>query len=374
MSNNGGESIAAEVISAALGGAFSASALYPLEVLKTRMQAEDGGGSGNGGGEEEEEEDAEGEVVGGEENDDEDEEEQEGTLVTPPTSPTDSSKRQPPSSSSPSPTSMIGYSRKMYAEGGVSAFYTGIGTSAIQSATEKALYFFAYTALKNGYTSITGGDKIGTLPNLALGCAAEWAHLPVTLPIDCLTTKLQTDNPNNEHAFALISAMLSEKGIGGMYKGIQAYAVLCLKPSIQYTVFEQVKRIVLLGRRHDRGSSERRIDEDSLSAAEAFFLGMVARTIATVAVFPYLRAKVMLQSSASSDHRKKSISTMIGEMYSTGGLGSLFQGLGPELTRGVFSAALMLMAKEKISAIVRAMIVGDRRRIDRGGGEDVRSR
>ena len=34
------ESIASEVVSAMVGGMFSASALYPLEVLKTRMQAE----------------------------------------------------------------------------------------------------------------------------------------------------------------------------------------------------------------------------------------------------------------------------------------------------------------------------------------------
>ena len=35
-------------------------------------------------------------------------------------------------------------------EGGIAPFYSGVGTSAIQSATEKALYFFAYTFFKNG--------------------------------------------------------------------------------------------------------------------------------------------------------------------------------------------------------------------------------
>ena len=34
------ESIASKVVSAMVGGMFSASALYPLEVLKMRMQAE----------------------------------------------------------------------------------------------------------------------------------------------------------------------------------------------------------------------------------------------------------------------------------------------------------------------------------------------
>jgi hypothetical protein len=38
MSN---ETIATEVLAASLGGAISASILYPLEVLKTKMQAAD---------------------------------------------------------------------------------------------------------------------------------------------------------------------------------------------------------------------------------------------------------------------------------------------------------------------------------------------
>ena len=47
---------------------------------------------------------------------------------------------------------MISYASLMFQnEGGITPFYMGVGTSAIQSATEKALYFFAYTFFKNGW-------------------------------------------------------------------------------------------------------------------------------------------------------------------------------------------------------------------------------
>ena len=47
---------------------------------------------------------------------------------------------------------MTNYAELMYKyEGGISPFYSGVVTSAVQSATEKALYFFSYTFLKNGY-------------------------------------------------------------------------------------------------------------------------------------------------------------------------------------------------------------------------------
>jgi len=382
--SNDTESIVAEVVSASLGGAFSASALYPLEVLKTKMQAETKGGTSGGGASSSSgvvvrhrkctcncpscahcsivegtratdnstdaaaASTAEGDAVppvavvrddsmlGGQECDDEDDDPQ------------------------PASPGMVQYARQMYEEGGVAPFYAGIETSAIQSATEKALYFFAYTGLKNGYKTLMGVHSIDALPNLILGCLAEWAHLPVTLPIDCLTTKIQTDTTGSG-PYALLTTMLSEKGMAGMYKGIQAYTVLCLKPAIQYTVFEQVKRIVLAGRRERstsaRGGGGGGKDSDSLGAAEAFFLGMVARTVATIICFPYVRGKVMLQSTyAEGGAPTGGIPGMVLDMFRDGGLGEVFRGIGPELTRGVLSAALMMMAKEKIAVIARTML------------------
>lgn len=322
-----GEHVAAEVLSASLGGIVSASALYPLEVLKTKMQA----GAA---------------VENSRKNDTETKEDNKNDADDE----GDSEKESPP-------TTTIALAKQMYKEDGISAFYNGVGTSTFQSATEKALYFFAYSSFKNMYTSLTSSKELGTVANLALGCAAEWAHLPITLPIDCLSTKIQTSK-SDAGAFTLMSAMLSEKGFSGMYKGIQAYTVLCLKPSIQYTVYEQVKKIILAGRstNKNRGVSKKK---QELSAVEAFLLGIVARTIATVAVFPYLRAKVMLQSQkGGGKNTDNSIPLMLLKMYQAGGMKSLFQGLGPELTRGIFSAAFMLMVKEKITGIVSLALRG----------------
>jgi hypothetical protein len=133
--------------------------------------------------------------------------------------------------------------------------------------------------------------------------------------------------------------------MSGMYKGIQAYVVLCFKPAIQYTVFEQVKRIILRGK-----------NRTTLTAPESFFLGMVARTVATVLVFPYVRAKVVLQTTTSQE--QQSIVALLLKIYKQQGIRACFQGLGPELTRGIFSAALMLMIKEQIASLVHKALYG----------------
>jgi solute carrier family 25 (peroxisomal adenine nucleotide transporter), member 17 len=130
-----------------------------------------------------------------------------------------------------------------------------------------------------------------------------------------------------------------------MYKGIQAYVVLCFKPALQYTVFERVKASLVANRKNK-----------TLSASESFLLGMMARTISTILIFPYLRAKVVLQTSTTSATR--SIPQMLQTMYQNGGVASWYQGIGPELTRGVLSSAFMLMIKEQLSTLVYDLLHG----------------
>jgi hypothetical protein len=85
---------------------------------------------------------------------------------------------------------------------------------------------------------------------------------------------------------------------------------------------------------------------------------MVARTVATIAIFPYVRAKVVLQTQKVDDNTEESIPVMLQKMYTKGGLAAWFQGLGPELTRGVLSSAFMLMIKEQITSLVHVALYG----------------
>lgn len=179
-----------------------------------------------------------------------------------------------------------------------------------------------------------------------------------------MTTQIQT---STDAPLKVLLNMLSMKNkMGTWYKGIKAYYALCFKPALQYTVFEQVKAIWV----------KHRVDK-TLGAAEAFVLGMIARTVATILVFPYLRAKVLMQKSKTSDDdddvdnnnnngsgannnkKKLTMSTVLWSALESDGIAGLYQGLGPELTRGIFSAALMLMIKERISGSVRRLLGED---------------
>lgn len=148
-----------------------------------------------------------------------------------------------------------------------------------QSATEKSIYFFGYTYICRAWAAIAGSPP-GTMGALLCGCAAEWAHLPISLPIDACTVShppvplvwfldsdvsqapararacspfgaaltsgglqvtIQTQSTGKaQNPAAIIARIVREKGVAGLYSGWAAYFVLCLKPAITYALFDTV--------------------------------------------------------------------------------------------------------------------------------------
>jgi adenine nucleotide transporter 17 len=81
----------------------------------------------------------------------------------------------------------------------------------------------------------------------------------------------------------------------------------------------------------------------------------MARAIATFFVYPFIRAKVMAQA-ASTEPRSKSISGSLKGILATEGVAGLYRGVKPELFRGMLSAAIMLMIKERAFSFSKRLI------------------
>lgn len=218
---------------------------------------------------------------------------------------------------------------------------------------------------------------------MLLGYLSDWSHLLVTMPAEQLAVRMQTTGASAPAAFRQIRA---EGGgsLQGFYKGIAAYLILALKPAIQNAVFESLRRRLLeraarAAQAARRGAAARRPSE--LSAAHAFALGALARAVATLLVFPCIRAKVLLMTRAAASAGSPAASPAGGggaradgggEAAADGpppglrdvllrvvreeGVLALYQGVRPELVKGVLSASLMLAAKEKIGAANRALL------------------
>ena len=243
-----------EALAGAVGGIFSCSILYPLEVIKNNLQS--------------------GKVSGG----------------------------------------MVDAAKHVWRKEGAVGFTKGVQVAASCSATEKFLYFYLFRALIKRYEAATGGAKIGTAANLAVGYAADWMCRPLVLPLDTLS--LQLSLAKKEDTFGDVVKRLSWRDA---YSGVGAYVVMCLKPAVQYTMFEQCKRAVLA-----------RQGGAPLSVAQAFALGALARAVADTVIFPARRAKVLKQTKAPGTEGKGALAVAL-MVLRTQGFGALYKGLGAEL-------------------------------------------
>ncbi|CAI5741451.1 unnamed protein product [Peronospora destructor] len=239
----------------------------------------------------------------------------------------------------------------------IKLLYQGIQYKAAESSISKFIYFYVYTMLAQ-MVAPKDGKPIGTLTDLGIGYLSELCHLPVTMPMELVGTRMQTGSESGS-ILRILRSIIKESGVGGLYKGLGAYFVLCLQPAIQYTVFERLKNLYL-----------RKFKQASQASWRIFVLGAIARSIATIILFPYIRAKVLMQAKPKqndagdlvkgqeiSTEPKTTIASTLQRVYTEEGPLALYRGLGPELTRGALSSALMLMFKEKVQKYIMVLMM-----------------
>ena len=175
--------------------------------------------------------------------------------------------------------------------------------------------------------------------------------------------------------FAMVAKIAEEEGIGHLWSGTWASILLVSNPVIQFFTYEQIK-MALLRRRQDRqrirvGSSPLSAVPPSLntlSPVDAFVIGAVAKTIATVATYPLQLAQTVLRlqekrsptgtgTDGKPNHEQTKHDATDGDkdtlrclvrIYQEGGVAGIYQGMNAKLLQTVLTASFMFIAYEKI--------------------------
>lgn len=285
-----------EATSAGVGGCFSTVCLYPLDTIKTRQQ------------------------------------------------------------SSRSSTARKNTHEKDGEESDFLSLYRGVQYKALLSSSAKFLYFYNSTFLTSVYCSVARKSTKPIAVGLLIGYLSEGLHLPFTLPLEVISTRIQlnstSDSSSSSSVLQIIENLYRENNntIAGFYKSWKAYFVLCLQPAIQFTIFEKLKHI----------RSRARSGGPTLSMAEAFIMGALARCIATLLIYPFIRLKMRMIAdgqSASAGTPAMTFRKQFQQLVKQEGLVGLYRGIKPELLRGALSSALMLTMKEHLAACNRRLLV-----------------
>jgi len=214
----------------------------------------------------------------------------------------------------------------------LSILYAGVGSKMVMSMIQKFLYFYIYNYL----LSITksGRQNVSVITNLLVGYVSALVAVGILTPLEVAQTRQQLE-PSYSRSITAILADLYKSG--GIYRGFRTNVILCINPSIEYTVFDQIKR--------------RRRKGKTLSDSEAFWLGAFSKAVATFFTFPLVRAKV-LQQSGLEKFKGMDANSIIVKLIVSDGIGSIFAGMQTQLIKNVIASAIMLSMKERIERTV----------------------
>ncbi|XP_021830152.1 peroxisomal adenine nucleotide carrier 1-like [Prunus avium] len=249
----------------------------------------------------------------------------------------------------------------------VLSLYQGLGTKNFQSFISQFIYFYGYSFFKRLYLEKSGNKTMGTKANLIIAAAAGACTVIVTQPLDTASSKMQTSEFGKSKG---LWKTLSEGTWIEAFDGLGISLLLTSNPSIQYTVFDQLKQRLLRGQLSKRTGTES--SPEALSAFSAFVLGAVSKCIASCFTYPAIRCKVMIQAAEEDEEgnkeaqngskkSKKTISGAFFAIWKREGLLGFFKGLQAQILKTVLSSALLLMIKEKITKTTWVLLLALRR-------------
>jgi len=133
--------------------------------------------------------------------------------------------------------------RRIVAADGVLVLWRGMGAVAVSAGPAHALYFSVYEASKDRF----GGNRPGHQP-IAVGAAGALATVAseaVMTPLDVVKQRMQLMN-NQEGLWAVIRRVYRDEGLGAFFKSYKT--TLCMNvpyTAIQFSVYESAKLAIL---------------------------------------------------------------------------------------------------------------------------------
>jgi len=255
---------------------------------------------------------------------------------------------------------------------GITGLYDGLSSSLLGIAVTNGVYYYFYERSKGALVSSRPGSKgLSTLESILAGVIAGSATTIISNPIWVIQTSqaVQTMAPPKSGDKSLstdiaeltpvqkmniretISHLLRTGGIGAFWRGIGPALVLVVNPVLQYTVFEQLKNI-LVRRRKARGAT------GALTDIDFFILGALSKLVATSTTYPYIVVKSRLQ--AGHDHAKRYKSAFHGlqTIVQEEGVLGVYKGISSKLLQSVLTAAILFAGQRRIYEITKKVVTG----------------
>lgn len=268
--------------------------------------------------------------------------------------------------------------QKIIQREGISGLYAGLDSALFGISVTNFVYYYWYEWSRAAFEAAAvrtgkGRRKLSTLESMAAGALAGSATVLITNPIWVVNTRMTArknaieeeddshkgssdealptlQDPTGRKALrrikpstlATISAIIKDEGWRPFFAGVKPALVLVINPILQYTLFEQLKNFL-----------ERR-KNGRASPTDAFYLGAIAKLVATALTYPYITLKSRMHV-ASKGEKKYTMINAIRNIIREEGWSGLYKGIGPKIVQSVITAAFLFAFKDAIYDFTVAM-------------------
>ncbi|GBE80075.1 mitochondrial carrier [Sparassis latifolia] len=257
---------------------------------------------------------------------------------------------------------------------GVLGLYSGLNSSLLGIAVSNGIYYYFYERTKGAIVSARGhrGTKaLTTLEAMLAGLIAGSSTTIISNPIWVIQTSqavhTMEQSPEDPSAprpvikrlgfVETVQHILRKDGIGAFWRGIGPALVLVINPVLQYTIFEQLKNLLVKRRTAKlRAAGGAAAAIAVLTDWDYFILGALSKLVATSSTYPYIVMKSRLQAGQAHALKYKSSLDGILTIIKDEGIEGLYKGIGSKLVQSVLTAAILFMGQRRIYEITKKAV------------------
>ncbi|KAK3372399.1 mitochondrial carrier protein rim2-like protein [Podospora didyma] len=250
----------------------------------------------------------------------------------------------------------------VYRQEGTRALFKGLGPNLIGVVPARAITFFTYGNSKRLIAEKLNGGKDTAWVHLCAGITAGIVTSTATNPIWMVKTRLQLDknvaaeagsiaSRRYKNSWDCIRQILRDEGLRGLYKGMSASYLGVAESTLQWMLYEQMKRSLL--QREERITLSGRPKtwwDHTVDWTGKIGAAGSAKLVAAILTYPHEVARTRLRQAPMADGRPKYTGLLqcFKLVLKEEGMVGLYGGMTPHLLRTVPSAAIMFGMYEGI--------------------------
>jgi len=224
---------------------------------------------------------------------------------------------------------------------GIPGLYQGLLPNVIGASLSWGLFFLGYSFLKDKLKKIRETQVLSASDNLLAGAGAGVFIVVTTNPIWVLKTRMQLQLVGQAQNYrGLIDGfrtIYSQEGIKGFYKGFLPALVGASHGALQFMAYEEIRKLQKL------------LDLEGNHFYDSLLPGGASKIFAVVATYPYQVVKTRLQERPIDGIPKyNGIMDIIRKIWSVQGFQGFYRGIGPNLLRVTPASAITIAVYEEV--------------------------